>query len=176
MNNLTEAMHNLNSNKKLKEGYTEKDLQPGAKYYGPAGALITIVEPRKDGLPQFQMTNTNNGKVGKVITMGSYGELSQILSDNHYVKLGKENVEESLHEAVDEMPGEDVTNTFKNYKAYEANFEPIKIIKHQGHYYIYNTTEPVDYSSYINNTDSKDYIEGWLYGAVQTANKILKTK
>lgn len=154
----------------LQESYTENELKPGTKFNGPAGAVIEIVEPREDGKPQYQMTNTNNNKKGKVVTMNSYGELSQILSDNHYIKEDKS----IKKEAVDQMPGEDVTDTFKNYKAFEANFDPIKIIKYNNHFYIYNTTEPADYNSYIQHTDSKEYVEGWLYGAVQAANKIVK--
>lgn len=242
-----------NESKSLKENYTEKDLQPGAKYYGPAGAMIQIVEPTKEGYPQYQMTNTNNGKVGKVTTMKSYGQLASLLSDNHYVKLGKVNesvnseskrllnkvdieanhiidklkkgvlktkkeavdefnsqcyvirmearsselnkedmdkikdrisvkrkeiegsIKESLQEDMTILTGEDVTEDFKNYKAFIANFKPIKIMKKNNHFFIY-TEDSKDDNDYKHYGDSKDYIEGWLYGAVQAANKIIKMK
>lgn len=241
-----------NESKNLKESYTEKDLQPGAKYYGPAGAMIQIVEPREDGKPQYQMTNTNTGKVGSIVTMPSYGQLANLLSDNHYVKMGKvnesandntsrllkrvdieakavldkfkkgtlktkkevldefnsycydikkdakdyeldkisrdkindkiskaqkeiENLKESLQEDMVVLTGEDVTGDFKNYKAFEANFKPIKIMKRDNHFFVY-TEESKDDNDYKYYTDSKDHIEGWLYGAVQAANGVIKVK
>lgn len=158
----------------LQENYTEKELQPGAKFYGPAGALIQIVEPKEDGLPQYQMTNTNTGKVGNVVTMSSYGQLAQLLSDNHYVKLGKD-VTENLQEDMVVLSGEDVSEDFKNYKAFIANFKPVKIMKQNNHFFVY-TEDSKDDNDYKYNADSKDNIEGWLYGAVQAANKVIKTK
>lgn len=152
----------------LQEGYTENELKPGTKFNGPAGAVIEIVEPREDGKPQYQMTNTNNGKKGKVVTMNSYGELSQILSDNHYKK-------ESLQEDVSNLTGENIADTFKNYKAFSNNFEPITIIKRETNFYIYKQ-DAVDDNDYKYYTNSRDNIEGWLYGAVQVANGIFKSR
>lgn len=162
-----------NESKDLKESYSEKDLQPGSKFYGPAGAMIQIVEPRKDGKPQWQMTNTNNGKVGKVNTSVSYGQLAQILKDNHYVKLGEE--KENLQEDITNVTGENIADTFKNYKAFLNNFGPITIIKRESNFYVYKQ-DAADDNDYKYYTDSRDNIEGWLYGAVQVANGIFKSK
>lgn len=63
-----------------------------------------------------------------------------------------------------------IAEEFKNYKSFENNFEPLIIVKQNGHYWIYKATAQ-NYDDYINHSDSKDYIEGWLYGAVQAANK-----
>lgn len=69
------------------------------------------------------------------------------------------------------LDGEDLTNTFKNYKAFEANFGPIKIVKnsYDKNYKVYKVNEE-DAGNYIYYSDNKDNIEGWLYGAVQAAN------
>lgn len=69
------------------------------------------------------------------------------------------------------LDGKDVTNTFKNYKAFEANFGPIKIVKnsYDKNYKVYRVNEE-DADNYIYYSNDKDNIEGWLYGAVQAAN------
>lgn len=73
------------------------------------------------------------------------------------------------------LDGKDVTNTFKNYKAFEANFEPIRIVKnsYDKNYKVYRANE-TEANNYIYYSDNKDNIEGWLYGAVQAANGIFK--
>ena len=73
------------------------------------------------------------------------------------------------------LDGEDLTNTFKNYKAFEANFEPIKIVKnsYDKNYKVYRANEE-DANNYIYYSNNKDNIEGWLYGAVQAANGVFK--
>ena len=73
------------------------------------------------------------------------------------------------------LDGEDLTNTFKNYKAFEANFEPIKIVKnsYDKNYKVYRVDEE-DANNYIYYANNKDNIEGWLYGAVQAANGVFK--
>ena len=97
-----------------------------------------------------------------------------------YYGFGYEGVVDSLDESVEGIEGfnnnaKDVTDEFKNIKAFNENFEPIRIIKDQNHYYIFKSNA-TKYTDYINNTDSKDYIEGWLYGAVQANNKIITSK
>lgn len=73
------------------------------------------------------------------------------------------------------LDGEDLTNTFKNYKAFEANFEPIKIVKnsYDKNYKVYRANEE-DANNYIYYANNKDNIEGWLYGAVQATNGVFK--
>lgn len=84
----------------------------------------------------------------------------------------KDDVNESkIVENNSSLDGEDLTNTFKNYKAFEANFGPIKIVKnsYDKNYKVYKVNEE-DAGNYIYYSDNKDNIEGWLYGAVQAAN------
>lgn len=84
----------------------------------------------------------------------------------------KDDVNESkIVENNSSLDGEDLTNTFKNYKAFEANFGPIKIVKnsYDKNYKVYKVNEE-DAGNYIYYSDNKDNIEGWLYGAVQATN------
>ena len=68
----------------------------------------------------------------------------------------------------------DVTNEFKNVQAYLGNLSPIKIFKIDKDYVVYKNTAK-DYSDWVYSSDSKDNIEGWLYGAVQAKNKIVES-
>ena len=68
----------------------------------------------------------------------------------------------------------DVTNEFKNAQAYLGNLSPIKIFKIDKDYVVYKNTAK-DYSDWVYSSDSKDNIEGWLYGAVQAKNKIVES-
>ena len=68
----------------------------------------------------------------------------------------------------------DVTNEFKNAQAYLGNLSPIKIFKIDKDYVVYKNTAE-DYSDWVYSSDSKDNIEGWLYGAVQAKNKIVES-
>ena len=68
----------------------------------------------------------------------------------------------------------DVTNEFKNAEAYLGNLSPIKIFKIDKDYVVYKNTAK-DYSDWVYSSDSKDNIEGWLYGAVQAKNKIVES-
>ena len=69
----------------------------------------------------------------------------------------------------------DVTNEFKNAQAYLGNLSPIKIFKIDKDYVVYKNTAK-DYSDWVYSSDSKDNIEGWLYGAVQAKNKIVESE
>ena len=69
----------------------------------------------------------------------------------------------------------DVTNEFKNAEAYLGNLSPIKIFKIDKDYVVYKNTAK-DYSDWVYSSDSKDNIEGWLYGAVQAKNKIVESE
>lgn len=65
----------------------------------------------------------------------------------------------------------------KNLKAFNANFEEIKILKFYKNYYIFIAKNiNSQYSNYIQTTANIEYINGWLYGAVQAKNKIVKAK
>ena len=69
----------------------------------------------------------------------------------------------------------DVTNEFKNVEAYLGNLSPIKIFKIDKDYVVYKNTAK-DYSDWVYSSDSKDNIEGWLYGAVQAKNRIIEAE
>lgn len=68
-----------------------------------------------------------------------------------------------------------IADTFKNYKAFEVNFEPLVIVKIDRQYYVYRTTAESS-QDYIYQTDNEYNIDGWLYGAVQANNGIFKVK
>lgn len=96
---------------------------------------------------------------------------------------GEENLQENKEvkeETVENtIPGlenyENIADSFDNYKAYEANFGPLVIVKVHKIYYIFKTTAQ-DYNDFIQYTTSKDYVNGWLYGAVQCKNRLLENK
>ncbi len=74
---------------------------------------------------------------------------------------------------------------FSNYPAFSANFQDVLIVKPKktGEYFVYNLENvEIDaignYSvneSYIQK-GSADYINGWLYGAVQAKMKVVKQR
>lgn len=68
-----------------------------------------------------------------------------------------------------------IADTFINYRAYKNNFGPLVIVK-QGKYYLIFKDGAKNYDEYIQECPSKDYVEGWLYGAVQCKNKIMENK
>lgn len=70
---------------------------------------------------------------------------------------------------------DNIANTFEYYSAYEANFKPLIIIKMDKTYYIYKS-DAKSYNDYIDYSNSKDYIEGWLHGAVKVKNKVVEDK
>ena len=74
------------------------------------------------------------------------------------------------------MDGKDVTNDFQMMKAFTSNFGPVKIIKnsYDKNYYIYKADE-TDSKNYIDFSKNKDYIEGWLSGAIKANNKIINS-
>ena len=68
---------------------------------------------------------------------------------------------------------DDVAFTFKNYPTFKENFMDIQIVKVNGYYLVFRP-DAVDYNDYKYSADSKDNIEGWLYGMVQAKNKIFE--
>lgn len=68
---------------------------------------------------------------------------------------------------------DDVAFTFRNYPAFRENFMDIQIVKVNGYYLVFRP-DAVDYNDYRYSADSKDNIEGWLYGMVQAKNKIFE--
>lgn len=102
-------------------------------------------------------------------------ESKEVVEENEDEFEELENLDEEVTDVEEEkeetLDGKDVTDTFKNYKAFEANFGPIKIVKnsYDKNYKVYKVNEE-DAGNYIYYSDNKDNIEGWLYGAVQAAN------
>lgn len=66
-----------------------------------------------------------------------------------------------------------IAEEFSNYRAFAANFEPLVIVKIGRDYLVYNEDAETS-NDYIHAAQSRDYIEGWLYGAVQAKNKRFK--
>lgn len=111
-----------------------------------------------------------------------YPQLKGHETENHrgiwfYLKDSKEENKETVTEA-DEVTiqglvnAQNIANQFKNYKAFEPNFGPLIIIKSGNDFLVYKATA-TDYNQYVYNSNSKDNIEGWLYGAVQAKNGML---
>lgn len=64
----------------------------------------------------------------------------------------------------------------ENLRAYLHNFGYIKIEKadYGGGFYVYTDEQRAESGSYTQYCYNIDYLNGWLYGAVQAANKIMK--
>lgn len=63
-----------------------------------------------------------------------------------------------------------------NLRAYKNNFSYIKIVKEDygKGFYVYTDENRAETGSYTQFCYNIDYLNGWLYGAVQAANKIMK--
>ena len=67
-------------------------------------------------------------------------------------------------------------NINDNLRAYLANFGYLKIVKadYGGGFLVYTDEQRTEYGNYTQYCYNFDYLNGWLYGAVQAANKIMK--
>lgn len=61
-----------------------------------------------------------------------------------------------------------------NLQAYINNFRYLKIEKQLGGFYVYTSEERYMQGSWTQYCYNIDYLNGWLYGAVQAANGIMK--
>lgn len=63
-----------------------------------------------------------------------------------------------------------------NLRAYLANFGYISIEKadYSKGFYVYTDQQRTESGSYTKYCPSLDYLDGWLYGAVQAINGIMK--
>lgn len=61
-----------------------------------------------------------------------------------------------------------------NLRAFEANFGVLRLQKEDfgNGFYAFS---PADAESYVQFCYNVDYLNGWLYGCVQTANKCVKS-
>jgi Holliday junction resolvase len=79
-------------------------------------------------------------------------------------------------------------SNFSNYPAFAANFNDVLIVKFQkkGEYFVFNSKDVQTDNEGNYKIDSletawiqkgnADYINGWLYGAVQAACKVVSKK
>lgn len=67
-------------------------------------------------------------------------------------------------------------NIADNLCAYLSNFDYLKIEKadYGKGFYIYTDEQRAESKSYTQYCPSLDYLDGWLYGAVQAVNGIMK--
>lgn len=63
-----------------------------------------------------------------------------------------------------------------NLRAYLANFGYLKITRadYGGGFYVYTDEQRAESGSYTQYCYNIDYLNGWLYGAVQAVNGIMK--
>lgn len=156
----------------------EKELQD-IKRIESEKPITTIEEPLTDKYPGWKnckvKTILKDGRefVSEEDTLSVWSAVQLVVADE-VMKESRKPLSEEV-EKEETLDGKDVTDTFKNYKAFEANFEPIKIVKnsYDKNYKVYKVNEE-DADNYIYYSNSKDNIEGWLYGAVQVANGIFK--
>ena len=104
------------------------------------------------------------------VHMGNSEGLDECLNNNLVSKKLNESLNIKGLENFD-----NIANTFEYYSAYEANFKPLIIIKMDKTYYIYRS-DAKSYNDYIDYSNSKDYIDGWLHGAVKVKNKVVEDK
>ena len=67
-------------------------------------------------------------------------------------------------------------NIHDNLRAYLVNFGYLKIVKadYDKGFYVYTDEKRAENGSYTQYCYSFDYLNGWLYGAVQAVNRIMK--
>lgn len=61
-----------------------------------------------------------------------------------------------------------------NLRSYLANFGYIKIETDGYRFYIYTDKQRAETGCHTHFCENIDYLNGWLYGAVQAANKVMK--
>jgi hypothetical protein len=172
IDNLIFEDHQLSSRrnesfKKLKEGYSVVDLETGDRF----GNYDDIEEAKSKAYRYATMFKAEcaviNDRMRPVCGFRSNGrEISLKGLGESFKKLKEANgADGQLFNGQ-----KDIADSFKNYKAFKANFKPVHIVKVNGNYFVFNE-DAQDSNSYIYYSNSKDNIEGWLYGAVQAKNK-----
>lgn len=58
-----------------------------------------------------------------------------------------------------------------NYRVYIANFGYLHIKRENGGFYVYTSENSDRFTCFCSNID---YLNGWLYGAVQAANGVME--
>ena len=171
----------LNESKKrkksLKEGWGSKTFQREPIIEFPNGEYFYVVkDDDKNTIYAGGATNTGVFREFEIDYDADEtldGNLQRLY--DYIIEQRPELLDESLKESTS-IKGienaENIANTFKNYKAFANNFKPLTIVKANGNYFVYKDGAE-DYNSYVYNTNSKDNLEGWLYGAVQAKNRLL---
>ena len=160
------------------EGYDNLDESKQLNEESTLGKTLEVIYTDKDGEEKTTHFKCDkeyelDGEQIREAIKSSNNDIVDIIKINESKCLTEDDDHEEDEEVEKEetLDGKDVTNTFKNYKAFEANFGPIKIVKnsYDKNYKVYRVNEE-DADNYIYYSNDKDNIEGWLYGAVQAAN------
>ena len=142
----------------------------------------TAVSPEMDE-PVDISVETNEDEVNTDVTTDSDDDeidMSEEIKEecNNILKTKITEAETSDSEEIT-IPGltsyKNLASQFRNYRAYEANFKPLVIVKINRQYYIYKA-DAESSNDYIDFTDNKEYIEGWMHGAIKAKNKIMENK
>ena len=173
IDNLIFEDHQLSSRRneslKLKEGYSVVDLETGDRF----GNYDDIEIAKNKAYRYATMFKAEcaviNDRMRPVCGFRSNGrEISMKGLGESFKKLKEANgADGQLFNGQ-----KDIADSFKNYKAFKANFKPVHIVKVNGNYVVFNE-DAQDSNSFIYYSNNKDNIEGWLYGAVQAKNKII---
>ena len=167
----------LQENKKITEDIQKVDVKEGIK-------LVKKYYPEATDEQARKIVNTWNNDNSVInpeeeFAFPTIEEWLQVSERNGFT-VEDMFIESKITEAVENtIPGlenyENIADSFDNYKAYEANFGPLVIVKVNKIYYIFKTTAQ-NSNDFIQYTTSKDYVNGWLYGAVQCKNRLLENK
>lgn len=132
------------------------------------------MEDEEEPLPEEPLNNEEDNKeqselerdiASKEVPQGN------ILTEENKLAEAEEETEKITIKGLENFENE--ASKFKNYPAYKENFGPLVIVKNNKIYYIFKETAK-DYNDYIDYTTSKDYIEGWMMGAIKANNKMLE--
>lgn len=132
------------------------------------------MEDEEEPLPEEPLNNEEDNKEQSELerdTASKEVPQGNILTEENKLTEAEEEIEKITIKGLENFENE--ASKFKNYPAYKENFGPLVIVKNNKIYYIFKETAK-DYNDYIDYTTSKDYIEGWMMGAIKANNKMLE--
>lgn len=132
------------------------------------------MEDEEEPLPEEPLNNEEDNEEEQELerdTASKEVPQGNILTEENKLTEAKEETEKITIKGLENFENE--ASKFKNYPAYKENFGPLVIVKNNKIYYIFKETAK-DYNDYIDYTTSKDYIEGWMMGAIKANNKMLE--
>lgn len=139
------------------------------------GALPNLnIEDEEEPLPKEPLNNEEDNKEQSELerdTASKEVPQGNILTEENKLTEAEEETEKITIKGLENFENE--ASKFKNYPAYKENFGPLVIVKNNKIYYIFKETAK-DYTDYVDYTTSKDYIEGWMMGAIKANNKMLE--